>query len=789
MPVSLLLFASLLLQDLPPEQPRPSRRRPPTAEELSSAFANPETRGFIERARLERFRVDSTLDSYKATSYERVTTGGSVAAVGRERMLGKRETVGDVTWSRAAGAHVTLSGRRRERSTGFAIPNSTGDLLVPIPWYPGMDALWLPTGGGPTGAGGRAAEADTTDLVHPLSAGSEAYYTFALGDSASITTQDGRRITLRELRTRPRAPRWNLSVGSYWFDTDRMQLVRAVYRLSVPYDVWTEVANAGEKAKWYVKALAQPLKAELQAVTLEYGLHESRFWLPRVRRVDGTVRAGPLEATVTIEQGFRYQSVNATADVPTIPAANLALRAEYDSLYGPWQQLWRDRPALRTAADTARWNARRTELDSAFVRYSAKSERQAAADCRRDGVRYGTGTRLGNAVVTRVTVPCDSVKLANAPELSGGMLATRSEIYASTMDAATREALALDVQAEFDPQPVTAHAGLEYLRYNRVEALSVGGALRQQLGAGWRWELNARGSLGDQQLNGEWSATRANGGGDISVAGYRRLMQTDDYGSAFGPFASLQNLFSAQDEQFYARAAGAEAVWRHSGRGTGAVRREFRLFAEWQQGVGTQSTVSVPWLFNRARTFDDQVIDTLPFARGASYGAQWRLLAARGVDEAGWRLGSALRLEAATGAWDYVRAATDLSLNRALTSTLRATATISGGASTGTLPVHRWWNIGGWQTVRGLTAGSMRGDAYWMSRGELTWARAGRLQPGLFWDAGWAGNRGDLGAHRNVRTSVGGGAALFGLPIRVDAARELAAGARWRVDLYAPIRF
>ncbi len=789
MPVSLLLFASLLLQDLPPEQPRPSRRRPPTAEELSSAFANPETRGFIERARLERFRVDSTLDSYKATSYERVTTGGSLAAVGRERMLGKRETVGDVTWSRAAGAHVTLSGRRRERSVGFAIPNSTGDLLVPIPWYPGMDALWLPSSGGPTGAGGRAAEADTTDLVHPLSAGSEAYYTFALGDSASITTQDGRRITLRELRTRPRAPRWNLSVGSYWFDTDRMQLVRAVYRLSVPYDVWTEVANAGEKAKWYVKALAQPLKAELQAVTLEYGLHESRFWLPRVRRVDGTVRAGPLEATVTIEQGFRYQSVNATADVPTIPAENLALRAEYDSLYAPWQQLWRDRPALRTAADTARWNARRTELDSAFVRYSAKSERQAAADCRRDGVRYGTGTRLGNAVVTRVTVPCDSVKLANAPELSGGMLATRAEIYASTMDAATREALALDVQAEFDPQPVTAHAGLEYLRYNRVEALSVGGALRQQLGAGWRWELNARGSLGDQQLNGEWSATRANGGGDISVAGYRRLMQTDDYGAAFGPFASLQNLFSAQDEQFYARAAGAEAVWRHSGRGTGAVRREFRLFAEWQQGVGTQSTVSVPWLFNRARTFDDQVIDTLPFARGASYGAQWRLLAARGVDEAGWRLGSALRLEAATGAWDYVRAATDLSLNRALTRTLRATATISGGTSTGTLPVHRWWNIGGWQTVRGLTAGSMRGDAYWMSRGELTWARAGRLQPGLFWDAGWAGNRGDFGAHRNVRTSVGGGAALFGLPIRVDAARELAAGARWRVDLYAPIRF
>ncbi len=790
MPSLVLVLAMLLGQELPTEQPRPSARRPPTVEELASAFATLETRAFVERARVERFRVDSTLLSYKATSYERVTAGGSLAGVGRERLLGRRETVGDVTWSRAAGAHITLTGRRRERSTGFALPNPTGDRLVPIPWYPGQDALWLPSSNGPTGTGGRAAEVDTTDLVHPLSAGSEAYYTFTLGDSVSISLPDGRRISLRELRTRPRAPRWNLSIGSYWFDTDRMQLVRAVYRLSVPYDVWTEVANAGEKGPpWYVKAIAQPLKAELQGVTVEYGLHDLRFWLPRVRRVDGTVRAGPFEATVTIEQGFRYQSVNALADVPTIPDENLALGVQYDSLYGLWQELWRDRRVLRTAADSLRWTTRRAKLDSSFTQYGTRSARQAAADCLRGGLRYGTGTRLGGAVVTRVTVPCDSVKLANAPELSGGLFGTRAEVYASTLDAETRERLALDVQAEFNPQPLTAHAGLQYLRFNRVEALSVGGAVRQQLGAGWSWELNARGSLGDQQLNGELSATRTNGASEFSVAGYRRLVQADDYGDAFGPFASLQNLLRARDEQFYSRAAGAEAVWRHNGRGVGAVRRELRLFAEWQQGVGTQSTVSLPWLFDRARTFDQQVIDTLPYPRGASYGVQWRLSAARGVEQEGWRLGSAWRIEAATGAWDYVRAATDLSVNRAIRRTVRATATISAGTSTGTLPLHRWWNVGGWQTVRGLQAGSLRGDAFWMSRAELNWARTGRLQPGLFWDAGWAGDRRDLGASRNVRTSVGGGAALFGLPVRLDAAREIAADGRWRANLYAPIRF
>jgi hypothetical protein len=136
------------------------------------------------------------------------------------------------------------------------------------------------------------------------------YYTFTLGDSAALTLPDGRRLVLRELRARPRRPKWNLSVGSYGFDRDRLQLVRAVYRLSAPYGVWTEVDNTLAKGEqgppWYVTFLAQPLKGELQAVTLEYGLYENQFWLPRVRRVDGTVKAGPVQLAVTIEQGFRY---------------------------------------------------------------------------------------------------------------------------------------------------------------------------------------------------------------------------------------------------------------------------------------------------------------------------------------------------------------------------------------------------------------------------------------------------------------------------------------------------
>ena len=784
------LIATTILQDsLVP----PLRRRLPSPEEYTNAFRDDATKAFVLRARAERLRVDSSLASYGARAYERITVGGTIGPLGGERTLATRESVGDVTWSRANGAFIAMKGQRRAINTAIPVPNPVGDLLVPVPWYPGMDALWLPSSNGPTGRAGRDAAVDTTELVHPISLGSEAYYTFALGDSVSIALPDGRRVVLRELRARPRAPRWNLTVGSYWFDSERAQLVRAIYRLSVPYDVWFEVDNAlgkGEKGSpWYVRALAQPLKAELQAVTLEYGLYADRFWLPRMRRVDGTVQAGPAKMAVSIEQGFIYNRVNAVPSVPGIPAANLALRALYDSLITPWQQLGRDRQTLRTAADSAKWNVRREALVKGFADYNARLVQQQKLDCAATGTRYQTSTRLGSAVTTRIAVPCDVQQLANAPELSEGMLAERRQAYASTLDDATRSALGLGEQAAFSPQRISRHVGLEYLRFNRVEALSVGGALRQQLGAGWSWEANARRSFGDRTVNAELITTRANGGQRLTLSGYRRLVQADDYGFAFGPFASLQNLLSAQDEQYYYRAAGADLVVARTGRGAGAVRTESRVFAEWQQGVGSQANVSLPWLFNRTNTFERYVIDTLPYKAGRVLGAQWRLQGARGIEQRGWRVATAMRLEGAVGTWNYARAAADLTLSRALPGAVRASLLTSGGSSAGTLPLHRGWNIGGWQTLRGQQGGARRGNAYWMARSELQWARAGRVQPGLFVDVGWAGDRRDISRADRVLTSVGGGVGLWGLPVRVDAARPITRNGKWQVDLYAPIRF
>jgi hypothetical protein len=50
----------------------------------------------------------------------------------------------------------------------------------------------------------------------------------------SFRLPGGRTIQLREMKVRPRSPKFNLAVGSLWIETATGQLVRAAYRLAAP---------------------------------------------------------------------------------------------------------------------------------------------------------------------------------------------------------------------------------------------------------------------------------------------------------------------------------------------------------------------------------------------------------------------------------------------------------------------------------------------------------------------------------------------------------------------------
>ena len=216
---------------------RPARRVPVTAHHLATAFRDDAARTLMDRVRIARLEHDSSLISYDATAYMRVSAGLGLRRFGRDRLLFRQESVGRVRWHRDHGAWVDVKGLRT------AVPFDDDDDMrreiegeVPIPYYPGRDALWV-------GREVARREVDDREIVHPLGVGSEAYYRYATGDSVSFDLPDGSTIRLRELRIEAREPRWNLIVGSFWFDVASAQLVRAAYRLAIPMDI-VEVAAA-----------------------------------------------------------------------------------------------------------------------------------------------------------------------------------------------------------------------------------------------------------------------------------------------------------------------------------------------------------------------------------------------------------------------------------------------------------------------------------------------------------------------------------------------------------------
>ncbi|MGZ8457658.1 MAG: ShlB/FhaC/HecB family hemolysin secretion/activation protein [Gemmatirosa sp.] len=770
---------------------------------LAAAVAGPlgaqvtDAAGLLARARVARLTQDSALRAYDAISRERVTaTLGVLGDLGPERTVFRQESAARVRWTRESGAEVELLGRRRFVGVPGMRTNDAAALDAPIPWYPGREALWI--------GGGRFVRTETREdaLVHPFADGAEAYYAYAIGDSVAIRLPDGGAVRLRELRVTPRRAGWRLSVGSFWLDERTAQLVRAAYRTTAPMNLWDQARTNEDPTtrppRW-LPWLVGPAQGELRAVTVEHALHEGRIWLPRAQYAEGVLDAGASRIGVRIEQRFEYTHVNAgVALPPPLPPRAAALAAWRDSLVAldstRTAALRRALADVRASRDSLRlWRAHRAWRDSS-VRTLARARRaDVGAQCAAGAQSTRTRTRYGRRLPARVVVPCDEAALATASIFTTPILAEDEAAWRIPAREELAQLLAIDRQPAWAPQPITLHGPFGYTRYNRVEGLSVGGAVRQTLGLGYRWEANARYAIADQQLGAEAWLERGDAPRRWRAGAYRRLEQADDYGAALRFGASVQNLVSGLDEQFYYRAAGAELTGTRTASVAGGPTLAWRAFAERQSDAPARARFTVQRAFGNDRaSFDSNVVDTIP-ARAASLAGgaiRWRGL--RGDDASPWRLASDARAEAAAGTVSYLRAALDLGVDRMLPGRLRVATLAAAGASAGTLPPQRWWNLGGWQTVRGYTAGTQRGDAFWLARAELRWERPPYVQPAVFADAGWAGDRDALHAsfrRASMLQSAGAGVAFYNGLFRFDAARALTPGARWRWDSYAVARF
>ena len=763
-----------------------NRRRVPrhltlTTAHLATAFKDPQAKELLERARIARLRQDTLLLAYDAKAYERVSVGLGVKLLGRDRLAFRHEDAAHVRWSRANGAVVEMTGARTAvpiAKDGEKDADANMTSMAPIPYYPGRDNLWI-------GSGLARPEVDDRELVHPLAVGAEAYYTYETGDSVKMTLPDKSEITLRELRIAAREPKWNVTVGSFWFDMRSAQLVRAVYRLSTVMDIWsvadeeikagrTDTLANGQLARpnrrnradgppGWVKGVMSPMKADITGITVEFGLYNQRFWLPRTQAVEGYAQASFLRVPIAFEQRFTYESVNGLDSVPKPPAI------------------------VRNPVIALRDSLRKAGVDSvlrdSLVRQARRERAKDIAkereqQCATTGMRtsYTTQNNGGLRIVTRV--PCDSAKLANSPDLPKSIYDANDELFGVAERESLIKSLSLGLQAGWGPQLPTFEYGLSQTRYNRVEGLSTGVTATSALGRGYLASLGVRGSYADQQINAEAALWRSNGRTTVRGAVYRRLEASDDWGNPLSFGASMSSLLYARDEGAYYRAWGGELT----GTPTAAGVLEWRLFGEQQWG----DTVHSRWtLFGGGH--DPRFIANPMAGRVTLAGGSLRVRPQWGLNPDAFRLMTDFRIEAAGGDSTYGRGLFDITATTPV-GPVMAALTLSGGAAAGGLPLQRRFYLGGLQSVRGQTALTAAGDAFWLVRGELGDRNTGSRTV-LFGDIGWAGRRADWNRPGRPLSGVGIGQSFLDGLIRIDLARGLWPAKQWRLDLHLDAKF
>lgn len=774
-----------------------AEQRPVTDEDRRTAFASPGARQLLTAARAARAAQDSVLRAYDVTSYQRTSVGFNLRETARQRLLYRSEGAARVQWKRGVGAKVEVLGARA------AVPAAGGadearremdesmDLadLMAIPYYPGRDELWIFDAiGGPPDE-----DEEGAILVHPLTEGSEAFYTYALGDSMTFDLPRGRRLVLRELRATPRAPAWNLVSGSFWFESEGSQLVRAALRFSQEMRMW-EIIKAQDPKDYAevplaVRGLLNPLEANLEGMTIEYGLYEERYWLPRDQRAEFSAQASFMRIPVQIEQRFRYAAVNGEVDVPPIEV----------TVSRRWRAM---RDSLRAAGvDEAQ---RRELMREMFARNDSLAKRERDRQCALGDRHVERRSRYqGVELPMLVELPCDRSTLASSPELSGSLLAADEALFdgadAQLLERLLRDALPPGTIAG----PPTFSYGLPLTRYNRIEGLGTGIEAEMILGHGVQGRALGRVSLADRQLNGELTLRRVGARGPSTLTLYRRLAVSSDFGSPLSFGASLASALYGRDEGFYHRSWGVELTGRESkGRGL-----DWRLFVEQQ----SNAALTTRWtLFGGAN--DPRMVGNVLAERGTFAGAAVRWRGSRGVDPAGWRALWDLRAEGASGRLDelpmmrpalwcpecpsepapvrdrsYGRLLAEGTLSRGL-GPLAASVTGVAGTTAGRVPAQRAFFLGGLQSIRGLAADAGTGTALWMTRAELGLNEAA-VRPVVFYDLGWAGDRATWRERRGMLRGAGIGVSFLDGAFRADLSRGIAPVRQTRFDLSVEARF
>ncbi len=462
----------------------------------------------------ERDAAYEGIESYEAVMSERIYAGVGGWRFRRERGLFTQERVARIRWERGGDRVVQWIGARR------SVPLLGDDEELQREVNDEIDEDLVDEGDPPAlyfNPWDRRIVFGDETAHHPLADSAAFLYRYASGDTLRVRLPDGSRdVTLVEVRVQPRFVEPDLVAGSLWFDEDSGALVRGTFKPARP---WSLEIDAEDDEADDVPGFLKPIEAEIDYVTVDYSLHELRYWLPRRFGAEAELRISRfVNFPVLFEWTVGGYRVNdALSDIP---------------IEGPLPAGW-------TRSET------RVERDGEQPYY-----------------------------VTVLVPSADS--LLASPELPEPVVSSEPQAFSADEIAQIRSDLddLVGTQTLFGPRIAY---GLQdgMLRYNRIEALSAGVSAELPVPP----SLSAYGMvrLGfDLEPNAEISLRRGLEGRRLSLTGFRRLVPTNEWED---PAARLLNVVDGQDDGQYYRALGGEVTFVRAARRT---RTRLRLFYEHQ---------------------------------------------------------------------------------------------------------------------------------------------------------------------------------------------------------------
>ena len=560
--------------------------------------------------------------------------------------------------------------------------------------------------------------------------------------------------------------------------------MQIVFRLAKDFNFEEDAEPDDEDDLNKIPGFMKPIRAELQYVTIEFGLMHLRWWLPRLIAAEGVFQMGGIRTPLNYERSYSYDNVvgdtlaapltRASADSAGVSTRPCRPRSEFNIEIGDEdrgeeseerrqrredQRRARQRAdSVRMANDTAR--ARRRLADSTRVANDTAlaRRRREAAEC---------------AKQYHVTI-ADSAQLLTSAELPPSLYGDIEQLTSAAELSKLAERLKRLTSPPWQLQKPTFSWGLGgngLARYNKVEGLSVGARTEFDFGR-LRANATARFGVADLEPKLELGITRSTHTGQTRLGAYRTLNVMDN-ASGFGTIsASLNALLFGRDDRDYYRVTGFDLTRRPPEAGTQWY--QLRLFAEAQRPVSRETDFSLKHALDDAHLFGPN----RPANRADQAGGQLTLRAFAGQNPAGLRWTGELTVLGSAGTYDFTRESALMQLSFPLPSRFVGGLEAAAGFSTGPVPTQSLWYLGGSRTVRGYNIGTINGTAFWRGRAEIgTSLPVARLVG--FTDLGWAGDRNNI-ADRASMLSVGAGVSLLDGVLRMDLARALRGERGWK---------